>query len=231
MNYLQLAQRCRLECGIAGSGPAAVTSQTGEMERIVTWVAQAWNDIQVIHKDWGFMRASASFTTVDGTASYTLGSGAGTVGVTAATFGMWVPDSARNYVTATGQSSEIFMDDIGYESWRDSYQYGALRTSKSRPTYIAVGPAKELCLGPVPLAGYTVTRDYYTAPVALAADADTPALPAQHHMIIVYRAMQMYAAYSNAPEVLARADKGFTLYMRLLSNDRLPVPTWGGALA
>ena len=231
MNYLQLSQRTLLECGIAGSGPAAVTGQTGEMERIVTWVAQAWNDIQVTHKDWGWLRATASFTTVDGTASYTLGSGAGTVGVTAATFGMWIPGSARNYVTATSQSSEIFMDDMGYESWRDYYQYGSLRTSKSRPTDIAVGPDKSLNLGSVPLAGYTVTMDYYTAPVALAADSDTPALPAQFHMAIVYRAMQMYAAYSNAPEVLARADKGYTLYMRLMSNDRLPVPTWGGTLA
>lgn len=231
MDYLALCQRTRLECGIPGTGPTAVTSQTGELERIVTWVNQAWIDIQSAHKDWGWMRTTASFTTVAGDANYTLGTGAGTVGVLAANFGMWVPESSRNYETSVGTDSEIFMSDIGYESWRNGYQYSALRDSRGRPIEIAVAPDKSLCLGPTPLAGYTVTRDYFSAPDALEANADTPGIPAQYHMIIVYRAMMSHGAFSSAPEVYQRGELEFRKLLQRLTADYLPPITWGPALA
>lgn len=231
MNFLQLCQRVRLECGISGTGPTTVVSQTGEMGRIVTWTNEAWKDVQTAHRDWGWMRSTASFTTVAGTGEYTLGSGSGTVGVTAANFGMWVPESSRNYLTATGTSDEVFMYDISYEAWRNNYQYGALRTATSRPIQVAVSPAKALCLGPIPVVGYTVTRDYFSAPVDLSLDADTPTAPAQFHMIIVYGAMMSYGAYEGAPEVYQRGETGFTKLMRRMTTDRIPPPTWGGALA
>src|SRR3990167_2854656 len=207
MNFLQLCQRVRLECGISGTGPSTVVSQTGGRGRVVTWTNEAWKDVQTAHRDWGWMRATASFTTVAGTGTYTLGTGSGTVGVTAANFGMWVPESSRNYLTATGTDDEVLMNDIDYEAWRNNYQYGALRTATARPIQVAVSPVKALCLGPIPVVGYTVTRDYFSAPDDLEVDGDTPGLPAQFHMIIVYGAMMMYASYESAPEVHQRAER------------------------
>jgi hypothetical protein len=231
MDYLALCKRLRLECGISGTGPSTVVSQTGEMERLTTWINAAWQDIQTAHKDWGWMRQSASFTTVAGQASYALGSGAGTVGVSVATFGMWARDTARNYYTSTGTNSELFMDYIPYESWRNIYQFGANRAAYSRPIQFTIAPDKSIGLGPVPIVGYTITLDYFTAPVDLAADADIPALPTEFHMAIVYKAMMMYGAYESAPEVYQRGELEFAKLMARLDADRLPEVTFAGALA
>ena len=45
MNFLQLSQRMILECAISGSMLTTV-NQTGEMQRVTTWINQAVIDIQ-----------------------------------------------------------------------------------------------------------------------------------------------------------------------------------------
>lgn len=230
MNYLQLCQRMRQECGISGTGPSTVVSQTGNLKRIVDWVNTAWIDIQTAHQDWDWMRASASFPTVASQATYALGTGAGTVGVTAATFGKWDRDTFRNYDTSVGTNSEVFMGFVHYDTWRDTYFYGALRTTPTRPIDMSITPTKAIALGPPPLAGYTITGDYFYAPLDMTADADIPALPAQFQMAIIYRAMMSYGAYEAAPEVYQRGELEFGKLMRRMTADRIPETIWGGAL-
>lgn len=232
MNYLALTQRLWLEAGASGTspGPSTVIEQTGEYNRLVTWVNAAWQDIQTAHTDWDWMRSSASFATVAGSTIYTLGSGAGTVGVTAATFGAWARHTGRVYLTSAGVVDEQLLDYIPYEVWRDSYLIGSLRSTNERPTVVAISPAKGLALPPT-LAGYTVTMDYFTAPVDLALDADIPAMPAQFHMAIVWRALMMYGAYEAASEVYDRGELEFGKLMRRMTADRLPEMVLAGALA
>ncbi len=176
------------------------------------------------------MRTSASFTTVASTHTYTLGSGAGTVGVTAANFGMWARDTARCYLTATGTSDEQFLEYIPYEAWRNNYLMGSLRSTNVRPTVFTISPAKAICTPPA-LAGYTITSDYFSAPDDLEADAGTPGLPAQFHMAIVYRALMMYGAYESASEVYDRGELEFGKLMRRMTADRTPEMSFAGALA
>ena len=231
MNFLALCQRVRQEGGISGSGPTTVVSQTGNLKRLVDWTNTAWMDIQTSHQNWDWMRSSASFTTVAAQSTYPLGTGSGTVGVSVATFGMWDRDTFRNYVTSVGTNSEVFMDFIHYDTWRDSYMYGALRSTTTRPLQMSISPAKAIVLGPPPIVGYTITGDYFTAPLDMTLDADTPALPAQYHMAIVYRAMMSYGAYESAPEVYQRGEIEFGKLMRRMTADRIPETTWAGALA
>ena len=231
MNFLALCQRVRQEGGISGSGPTTVVSQTGNLKRLVDWTNTAWMDIQTSHQNWDWMRSSASFTTVAAQSTYPLGTGSGTVGVSVATFGMWDRDTFRNYVTSVGTDSEVFMDFIHYDTWRDSYMYGALRSTTTRPLQMSISPAKAIVLGPPPIVGYTITGDYFTAPLDMTLDADTPALPAQYHMAIVYRAMMSYGAYESAPEVYQRGEIEFGKLMRRMTADRIPETTWAGALA
>lgn len=233
MNYLALVRRLWLESGAGGAspGPSTVISQTGEYARLVTWINAAYADIQNAHTDWGWMRTTASFTTVASQATYALGSGSGTTGVTVATFGEWARHTGRSYLTATGTPSEMELPYCQYESWRSNYQLGTNRTSTSRPQEFAIAPDKSICLGPVPLAGYTITLDYFTAPVDLALDADTPALPAAHHMAIVWKALMMYGAFEGASEVYDRGEVEFTKAMRRLTATRLPEVQFAGALA
>lgn len=227
MNFLQLVQRAERECGLPGSGPSAVTGQTGEHGRFVNWVADAWNDIQTKHQDWDWLRTSTTWTTSDGTYRYTTAD----CGIAAGTFGMWDQDTFRNYPTAQGIYAEILMSHLGYDNWRDTYLYGGTRATRSRPVEFAVGPDKAIYLGPVPAAGYTMTGDYFTAPVQLTADADIPACPTQYHMAIVYRAMMSYGAFESASEVYQRGETEFGRLIDRMEIDRLPPAGFAGPLA
>lgn len=243
MNYLQLCQRTAQECGVASSAAITSTLTTvigaqGSLGRICNWVADAWNELQMLHDDWDWMRSSnllgagVSFTTVAGQASYPLGTTAGTVGVDVDSFGKWDRDSFRNYATAGGFSGEMFLDEIPYDTWRNAYMLGAMRTVQTRPVAIAVGPDQSLCLGPPPDGLYTITGDYFVAPSVLAADIDTPAgLPTRFHLLIVYRAMMKYAGYESAPEVMERgSSENMRMYAQLEAL-RAPFISFGGALA
>jgi len=220
MNYLQLCQRAAIECDISGPGPVSVVGNTGELNRICGWVATALTDLETKYTDWGWMLLPASFATVAGQAQYTPAQ----CGITADTFGEWVPWRFRNYVTANGNISEVDMDgDCTYDGWRENYNYGATRYTQTRPLVVAIHPnATDLLLGPYPAAGYTVTGEYFRAPQILAADADTPELPAQYHLMLVYMAMQSYGFYESAPEVLARGEREYSKMMQRLEKLRLP---------
>lgn len=237
MNRLQLAQRLALECGVSGTLSTTI-GQTGSLGRVVTWVDQGWNDLQTEHDDWNWMRSSnllgsgMSFTTVAGQASYPLGTGAGTCGIPLTSFTKWDTETFRCYVTSAGTSNETFLDEIPFDTWRDSYMLGAMRTVQTRPVAVAIGPDQSICLGPPPNALYTITGDYFSAPSIMAADTDTPTgLPAPYHMLIVYKGMMMYAGYEAAPEVFQRGASGYALMLAQLENINLPDISFSGALA
>ena len=238
MTYLELCQRLILESAISGSMTTTV-SQTGEFQRVTTWINQAWVDIQTERQTWDFMRSSqlngggVSFATVAGQAIYPLGTGAGTVGVAAASFDNWVPRSFRDQTTTVGVSDQIPLSWISYDDWRDGYSMGAQQTVTTRPVAIAVGPNNEICVGPWPTATYTLTGDYYRAPAEMTADADTPTnLPEQYQMAIVWRAMRDgYGPYEAAVEVIERATNNYRRIDRSLGNRRGGIITAGRALA
>lgn len=215
-----------------------VENQTGEFQRVTTWVNQAWLELQLDRPNWDWLRSSqllgngVSFATVAGQAEYPLGTGAGTVGVAAADFASWVPRSFRDQTTTNGVYDQIPLSWISYDAWRDGYSMGAQQTVQTRPVAIAVGPNNSICVGPWPTATYTLTGDYWRAPSQMEVSADTPTyLPSQYHMAIVYRAMTYYGGYEAAPEVLQRGDAGYRMIMRRLTNLRGGMITAGRALA
>lgn len=250
MTFLQLVQRTARECRVNTSSLTSVLNQTGDRQRIVDWVADAWFDIQAAHQDWKFLRATATWATVASQAQYTTLQ----CGITASTFGKWIPESFRNYLSSGssmawgddawgdspydgstaggGYATEIFMDEMPYASWRDLWLFGANRSVTSRPLYFAINPADGIALGPAPLAGYTILGDYYTSPVRMAADDDQHTLPTKHNdMIIVYKAMMSYGEHWSAAEVYGRGERGYKRHLASLEIDQLPAMTFCGALS
>lgn len=227
-SFLDLVQRFAVEVGIADDGPTTVLSQTGESARLVNAVATAWIDLQKVHPDWGFLLVTpgVSFTTIAGQALYTPTQ----AGVLAGAVGQWRRESFRCYHTSTGQSSEIYLTYIPYDQWRDLYQYGSLRTTRVQPTVMTVLPNFSLGLQ-TPLEGYTITGEYYAAPVQLALDADIPTIPSQHIMGIVYLAMMTYGGYESAGEVYQIGQQKFNLVRAQMEKDRLIEITPTGAMA
>lgn len=237
MNFLSLSQRLIQECGVSGT-LSTTAGVTGEQQRITSWINSAWNDLQTRHDDWTWLRSSVltgggvSFATVAGQAYYPLGIGAGNVGIAASVFGKWDKTSFRCNTTAVGFLDETYLDPIGYDEWRDGYMYGAMRSVQTRPVAIAIGPGKQLCLGPPPNGNYTITGDYYLAPTQMVNDTEEPTgLPAQFHMAIVYNAMMMYAGYEAASEVFQRGQAGYSRMMTELEANYAPTIMFAGALA
>jgi hypothetical protein len=238
MNFLQLGQDLALECGVSGT-LTTMAGQIGSLGRIVSWVNKAWLELQTEHDDWDWMRSSSLtgggviFNTVSGQSVYPLGIGPGTVGLDPALFAKWDRGTFRNYTTAAGFQNEIYMDDIPYDVWRNSYMYGAMRVVQTRPIAIAISPTnKALCIGPPSNGQYTITGDYFVMPSVMVNDIDVPfGIPLQFHRLITYIAMQMYGSYEAAPEVTQRGMQGEMKLRAQLEVTHTPEMTFGGALA
>lgn len=232
MTFLELVQKLWQESGSTGSEPDTVVNQTGSAKQLVDWVADAYKDIIGRHSDWGWLHETLTFETVQAQAVYPFGTGAGTVGVERKDWKSWIPDSGRKWLTAVGTNSETFLPPENYWQWRNIYQFGANRNAYSAPLIHAIAPDESICLGPVPLSGYTVQMDYYRAINAdLSADDDVPDMPEEFHIAIMWRALMHYAEYESAPEVYDRAANNFNDWVSRLESKWGPRIGWGGTLA
>jgi hypothetical protein len=225
---LDCVQRLAFEAGIATTSvPTTTLNATGQTADLCNWVSQADLEIQIRYRDWDFKRVSpgVSFVTVAGQMIYTPAQAGVAAGVSA-----WARDTFRVYNTATGTPSEIRMSYWEYDEWRNAFQISALRTAQVFPVNFTILPNLSLGLQ-CPLAGYTITGDYFGIPVPLTADADVPSLPNQFIMLIVYEALKSYALFESAPEVLNRAEQGARFLRTELENQRLPQIYTAGSLA
>ncbi len=230
MTFLQLVQRLRSECGIAGTGPTTVSGQSGELGRLVNYTSNAWIELMDEHEDLRFKRnALAGFATVAGKTNYLPETDCG---ITAGTFGRWAKYTFRNYVTAQGVNSEIPMSYLPYDAWRNTYLINAMRNVKTRPNEISIAPDDSLCLGPIADVGYTIVGDYYRASVLLAIDGDIPGMPSKYNpLIIVWRALMDYGLFEGAPELYTKGEKFYYKLLRTMLKDQLPRITMSAPIA
>lgn len=224
--YLQLCNSLIRKCGISGGNLTTAQSQTGEAGRVTAWIDEAYVNIQLAFPNWDWLRTTCSFDTTTGQGSYTPVQ----CGIT--DFGGWKQDSFRRYITSVGTKSETFLSQIPYDNYRDTYLFGAMRSSYSSPLVIAFAPDLSINLGMIPdSVGYTVVGEYYRQPLHLVNDLDTPLFPAMYHDIVVYRAMMMYGMYEAASEVASEGERLYTAMLRRLVRDQMPDVTFANALA
>ncbi len=226
MNFLALVNRLKRKCVVPGAKLTSLTGQPEEINRLIDFINEAWMDLQVSREDWIWMRSSASCETIAGKATY---SPAGDFGLT--DFANWQKESFRNYVTSAGVVSEIHMEPIRYEQWRNTYQFGATREVQTRPIEFTVTPTLSIGCGPTPSGEYTITGDYFRMPSELVLPDDTPGMPPQYHMMLVYRAMMYYGATEAATEVYQEGAIEYKRFISLLGLNQLDAFETGGALA
>ena len=230
MTFLELVNACRRECGGSGGQPVLTTlggALSYENARFKAWVAEAWTDIQTKHRTWTFMEREFTFQATAGVQQYT----AATLSTPLTSFANWNRKTFRCYNTATGYSDEQLLPFLDWDTFRNLYKYGTMRTTQQRPVVYTIDPLKKILLGPLPDATYTIEGWYYKAPQNLSADTDVPELDEEFHMLIVYLAMEKYGFYEAAPEVLQRARSEGGPLMAQLEMDYLPQITMGAPLA
>jgi hypothetical protein len=229
MNFLQLVNQLRYECGVSGPALTTVAGQLAGSEnaRMVAWIQQAWNDIQTSKEDWLFLREPFQFNTVTQQQIYTPAQ----AGITASTFGNWKRDSFRCSSVGANYADEQLLNYMDWTTFRNLYIYANMRNTYARPVVVTIDPHKNLGFGAIPDIPYVIVGEYYTQPLQLTLDADEPAIPSRFHMIIVYRAMMYYAGYEAAPEVMSRGEFEYKRLYSRLDIDQLPTTVSGPPLA
>jgi hypothetical protein len=228
--YLALSQDYRTECGIGGSGPASVVSPgSRELERAVANVANAWTEIQNEQPNWRWMRGNWTLQTTASDGIYAYGDVTDADTSTAIDrFARWWDEEAQIYLTSAGVGTQRHLTFVPWYIFRQTWLLGSVNTGA--PVEWSIDPQNRLRLGPAPDAIYTVTGEYQKSAQTLAADADTPEMPARFHRMIVGKAMRKYAAFHAAPEV-DHAGMALENAMRFaLEVDQLPEPRFGGPL-
>ena len=233
MNYLQLCARLRHECRAQGTGPSSVVGQTGRNLDWVNWTAAAYTDLQNRHKNWRWLTSRFSFATTTNQEAYAGTDATDTVASAAITrFRFWWPRTIRLYPTASGVASQQIIPAIDWTIFDRLYRIGALQNNSNRPQQCSIGLDNKLYLGPKPdSTGYTATGEYQKSAQVLAANTDTPEMPSDYHMLIVYYAMQHYAFAMAAPDTLANATEHGRRLMAQLEGDQLPILARAGPMA
>lgn len=230
MTFLTLCQDAARDCDLAGGSavPTDVTTQTGELQRIVKFVENQWVQLQARHQDWRFMRSPFTFDTTisDGEYEYTDIKD-GISATTISRFSRWRvndPDNpATCFLTATGVGVEYRLIYLNWNAFKNSYLIGT--QVDSQPVYITVDPRDNLHLGPVPSAVYTIEGTYQKSPQIMTADGDVPDFSGQdhHEQIIKWLAMKQYALSESDDSILFWAEMEYNRMVRTLETEQLPV--------
>lgn len=244
MTFLELVNRLRLECGVAGPQLSSFGNTGLESLRMQSWISDAWRDVQTMKDEWAFMRKPFIFTTTAKKQTYNF------FDLELTDFANWKLDSFRcvksnlgaqpfgstdNY--ATFEENEFDLSDeqlLGYlpfDQFRNVYQFGTARTNYARPVVYTITPEKYLAFGPIPDVGYQIVADYFKKPFILRAEKDKPEFPERFHMLLVYMAMKSYGAYESAPEVYQRGQEMSGKMLGELMINELPTLMMGAPLA
>lgn len=225
MNFLQTVQRTYRECGLVSNVPTAVTGQTGMAAKCVDWVLSAHADLQGEHLwrfDWAQLSKvlSAGDDTYDPVADW---------GITAPVR-KWVdaPQASYVYKTATGTTSRQWTHYLPWEQFRG---LNLPAVSTSIPIYWTVNPQGYVVYFPAPLTGeWTAVHEYYRGAETLAANTDTPRMPTDYHMGIVWRAVKLYCGNDGAMELYKHADNELRIVMDKMERTELPQMLGAGAM-
>lgn len=216
MTYLELVKRLVQELGtelpakvtsVADTPATAYGTTTQHINDCVTWIKQAWIELQEDQQDWSFMLATADFDLVEGQAKYDI-----TLQTGLSDYDGIRPYMApidRRYIwlfdgsTQPGSRSKCYY--VKPEQWFG--QVGLTPSAEGSPSWYTFDSTGCILFYPLPSNDSMKAEFRYQRAVEeLADDTDTPTgLPPKFHMDIVYRAMEYYSGYDEAQAQWKRA--------------------------
>lgn len=233
MNYLQLVKRLAVETGVeletkitgVAVPPAVAYGESKEnTTRLINWVQEAWNDIQLDQDNWNFMVKREQIDVAEGQIKYDLTSLVNTK-VGSDVFDYLLPFVAafdyRYIWLVQGAASLPTRNKCYYvppeQFFGDIDRYSDV--SRGLPGRFSIDRDGCLVFDAKPdLGSYYLEFEYKALPQTLLDDDDVPTFKAQHHMLIVYYAMVFYAGFDEAEDQYKRA---FKLYKDKMNKLRL----------
>jgi hypothetical protein len=206
--FLEMCKVVARECGQPGTGPIAVTGNSGIMDQIVRWVQTADIETQSRWLDWDFLHVDSwSDTTTIGDATYAA----------PADIGAWDVDSFYlDYNTASYKK----LVKVDYNTWRSTMRNGVL--TNQRPDFVVIKPDQSLILHSPPDDAYLLTGEYWKRPVKMTLAADTSTIPEEYERVIIARAKMYYAEFDAAQEIMANASVEYDDLLDKLEAKYLP---------
>lgn len=219
MTFVELINALRIECDAAGADITSVSGLGKENARLKNWINLAWREIQMLHDGrWNFMLANFTVALTDNVWEYNPTAAPFSL----ANFRVIKRETMRVYATATGYGDEQELPFIPYDIFKRQYRYGSSRTDKGRPSVFSVDEKRNIVFGLVPTAGWTVEGQYFRRPTDLVANGDSPDMPVEYHMAIVYRAMLKDGEFEWTNEQKARAVREYRRAITSMEIEQLP---------
>jgi hypothetical protein len=213
--FLQLCQKFRKVVGISGSGPAAVTDQTGMYLRIVTWVADAEWEVITKWGDWPFMLVPKAVIPVTaGTATYTL------TDLAITDLARWKP---KTFVVKPGTANYLSLPEKRtHEDYlKSEYYLGAGETGDL--VDVVVNPVdNSITFIPTPTETQTVWAGYFKTPTRLSGNTSQTPIPERYEDIILAKAKMFYAEAFDNQVLLQIASMQYEDWMRRMERELLP---------
>lgn len=199
MNFIGLVRETWVESGRSGAGPGSVTQISGDALRITACVRDAWLAIQAMPRNWRWMRRTAAVA-LPAQMSHA------TTAFDATRLSHFVDESEEYRPTAylaSNPANEWPLRQLDWERFRSMFVVG--QHQPGPPQLWSVDDQGQLRIGPTPNQGYTYRFDYVVTPQVLAADTDTPEMPAQFHPAIKWRAVMQRSLQDNDASTYDRA--------------------------
>lgn len=185
MTFLELCEKLREECGIAGT-IATVTGQTGMHQRLIGYIQKANREIQSRKANWKFLWVEWT-QVLSGVSGGELNPPDG--------LGMF--DQTSFWVDA-GTANAFPLEYVDHKEWRDSLRHQS--TDLDQPAFVTIKPNGKVGIMPSPSTEYTtsiLTADYWRSPVDLVSNGQSSLIPIQFHQIIVELAKMYWSEYAH----------------------------------
>ena len=213
--YLALCVKFRKMVGISGSGPSAVTSQSGMDEKITIWVADADELIQRKWEDWNFLlEPKEIITATAGISTFTLSD-------------LSITDLARwkktTFVSNPGTANyQKLSHDKNYDEYLNSDEYLAAAVTGDIERVIIRSTDNAVIFYPAPTSNTTVWAAYFKAVTRMSANISTTPIPTRFEDAILYRAKMFYAEFMEDVSLYNSARSDFDEVMTKLEASEAP---------
>lgn len=212
MNLLEMTQKV---CGVVGyASPQTLTNLSPEQERTKKDIVDSWLEIQLMERDWNFLKVNGEFNILSGKRTYT------TTELNAENMrnimaGAYLVRVSNNEIAARLTQTGRDLREIVYSTI-------PVTTPRQFAFYDNV-----LSFNAMPDQAYKMICRYRVAPVTLADVTDVPSCNPEHHDCIVQYALMKYSVHDNDPERYQDANNRFQLLYNRMHADHAPHPTIG----
>lgn len=197
MNRLELVNRLISESGVTNLSLGSTLNQRGEALQFVNWLDDAWLEIQGL-MNWPSLWEQATVTIAAGNSLMAQGV------------------QAKRYVK---DSAFVGGMQLGYVPWDDFRLAWPSLQAADRPTCWTIRPDRAFVVNAIVQSGVAVQVERFKQPQRFTSDTEVPSLFEEHHMMIVWRALMLYASFDEAGVIYRRGASEYALMKRLAAGD------------